>query len=554
MRTYCFIIFTVLIADAISQNASAQKNASPAFNLYNTSRGAILISNVTDLNIERKTGAADFKTIGRLEMKKDPTVFRNEIGDKLWNSLKTAGNFKTDGELWQKILSTPKDPNVRDLNLLSASGFAYTDSSILKIPAGTKLTYKINNIEKTITTGQYSEMCRPLFHSYLLGDSLVTIKWFDKPGEKDPSRFANVYKQSDGKGRFEKVAQKIPLIKTGDSIVIFFQDRVMPNTFQRYFVRPVNLVGDEGASSDTSNVLAVFYKMRDMITGFNAQDTSGGIYLSWHFNSLPVLFSGIQILRSKQPQDNYVELTVLPAEEKGFLDTRVIPGVVYYYQARALTIDAQNKQGYSFTSAMHHNSDKLPQIPEQLVALNNDKNILLKWSEVSDPDFSAYFVYRKYHFQDSLTLIGGPIKTNSFIDSSKSLNGRYTYFYAVTSFNKSGKESGFSNLVHLSPAREVLPKQVPGLCLSRLNGKLVLQWSDVSRSDPAIIGYNVYRLNQENASSRKTGNANYEKVNTSLIQSPYFEIDSGTGKRKSGYAVTSVDIYGKESNFSFTAF
>lgn len=87
-----------------------------------------------------------------------------------------------------------------------------------------------------------------------------------------------------------------------------------------------------------------------------------------------------------------------------------------------------------------------PAIPTNLKAKNVVEGIELSWEKVIDADLDKYIIYRADTLGGPYTNIGD-IKTNLFID--KTVEDGKTYYYVITSIDKLGNESKYSNEVSI---------------------------------------------------------------------------------------------------------
>ncbi|MCP5051962.1 MAG: hypothetical protein GY940_32640 [bacterium] len=85
-----------------------------------------------------------------------------------------------------------------------------------------------------------------------------------------------------------------------------------------------------------------------------------------------------------------------------------------------------------------------PEIPANLVSFKASDHMFLTWKEVTDKDFSFYRVYRRTDASSEFRLIADKVTTSQYKDQNPR-RGR-TYYYVVTSVDKKGNESEYSNV------------------------------------------------------------------------------------------------------------
>jgi hypothetical protein len=86
-----------------------------------------------------------------------------------------------------------------------------------------------------------------------------------------------------------------------------------------------------------------------------------------------------------------------------------------------------------------------PEIPANLVCFKAQDHLFLTWKPVMDTDFSHYRVYRRLSPDKEFQLAADKVTSTSYKD--KDLKASKTYFYVVTSVDKKGNESEYSNEV-----------------------------------------------------------------------------------------------------------
>src|SRR5690606_24613713 len=104
-----------------------------------------------------------------------------------------------------------------------------------------------------------------------------------------------------------------------------------------------------GYPSDTLHVLTVDVKNIEPIQKLSAKDTSGGLLIQWKPLPSKAYYTGIQILKSRTADDDYVVLDTLAPNETQYFDKRVILGSQYFYRVRPLLFNLPNIEAKAFT-------------------------------------------------------------------------------------------------------------------------------------------------------------------------------------------------------------
>src|SRR6185437_2255371 len=168
-----------------------------------------------------------------------------------------------------------------------AMGTAYIDAEV-KDKKGETFTYAVqvggtgnNTFTSTITIGQTPDFNSPQLSVSKVTDSIVTIHWNAKVKRNIPY-FAFVFRQTGDRGDFIKLPARVIVNRKRDSAFYLFNEKVNANSAYKYFIRPADLIGNEGAfNSDTVSLVAANFHKLPVITQLKATDTLNGILLSW---------------------------------------------------------------------------------------------------------------------------------------------------------------------------------------------------------------------------------------------------------------------------------
>jgi fibronectin type 3 domain-containing protein len=133
-------------------------------------------------------------------------------------------------------------------------------------------------------------------------------------------------------------------------------------------------------------------------------------------------------------------------------------------------------------------------------------------------------------------------------------DGRADYQYAVKAVNYDNRESGFSNSLFGRLNVTVFPQTPSGLRAASDGRRILLEWKDVSGSDQFVLGYNIYRTPYNGSETTPVGisadqlqSSGYRKLNTDHLISPLYTDITPDAGISYAYAITSVDLFGKES-------
>jgi hypothetical protein len=226
-------------------------------------------------------------------------------------------------------------------------------------------------------------------------------------------------------------------------------------------------------------------------------------------------------------------------DKKGYTDTSVTAGTEYFYGLTST--DGHNNESTSATevSATPVFDTTPPANPTGLVDTPADGSILLDWDDNIESDLDAYNVYRG-------TVIGGPysrinslpVGSSTYTDATVVFGT--TYFYIVRAYDTSTNESGDSNEVETTSV-DLTPPPIPtGVTVTSDENSATLSWDAIENVDLDFSKYIVYRSDDDGAVDPYVNIAetfSESFLNTSLIAGNTY-----------WYEITSVDIYGNESN------
>ncbi len=525
--------------------------------------------------IYRQIGAnSEFEEVARLQRPDTWEEFVELGGTELIQVLLDATENETDEELWDFIKENPEIDEYGFLgfnpDLWRALGTVYFDTETVDLPDREEVAYKVRYVmeDGEITdfflhgsayVGQEPNLLRPQFLDRTESKNHVGVRWFSSLEGGDDAFFGKVYKQVGEEEVFEPIEGRIMALRDIDNDIIIYEvdDSAEPNHAYRYYVKPLDIVGNPGPASDTLTVLSVDFNNLPLVTNATATDTTAGIHLSWDkIEDLPYI-TGIEIQRSRDARHSYVTLDTLSVRSTEYLDTRLVPNQTYYYRFRIVTMRATQDLPSAVASASFRNTLP-PSPPSGLTAKPEEDGIRLNWDSSAEADLFGYYVYRSTNTSDSMQVVSRAISdTTTFFDDSEELDGRTNYVYKVKAVNMSELESEYSNRAVARPDRIVRPPTPTGIDGYAEQQRIRLFWRDQKRRDGAVKGYHVYRhqnrVNQfpdgESASiqAEQTG---FERINSELITSTSYDDREVRSGENYYYSISTVDHFGVESGLS----
>ncbi len=105
----------------------------------------------------------------------------------------------------------------------------------------------------------------------------------------------------------------------------------------------------------------------------------------------------------------------------------------------------------------------------------------INWTPSEDAEVVSYNIYRATHLDSEFLFLGTvPATDSSYIDNS--IHANSTYYYAATSIDVYGRESGYSNIYTLEPSAST-PVELAIFTATSQDRCIMLEWSTKSESN-----------------------------------------------------------------------
>jgi hypothetical protein len=227
----------------------------------------------------------------------------------------------------------------------------------------------------------------------------------------------------------------------------------------------------------------------------------------------------------------------------------------YRYAVRTFNTDGQATDFSNYAVIEPVLNLALP--PARLTAMQVEKQIEITWeppagniNETSPAQVAGYNIYRRE--EGSFNKINTyPVREPRFLDRDFQFGARYQYIVRSLSF-KTGSaslnesvESDDSNPLDYTPKDTFPPAPPSSITIASINSIVSLFWP--LSAEPDVVGYNIYRAEDENTPPEK-----WVKVNPELHKTASFRDDHAQVGKKYFYQITAVDAYGNESARSET--
>lgn len=364
--------------------------------------------------------------------------------------------------------------------------------------------------------------------------------------EKSVPVYGELMSYDSSKNKFIKSDTTFVVRHDKDSISAFFNKKVKPMEQIILYMRTLDLAGNYGPSSDTLYTMNVNKSKIAGMKNLKVTDTIDGLLMQWEQLPKTKVYSGIQILKSRQLGSDYVPLDTLATSATSYMDKKVILGSNYYYKIRPILIPLPDIKPLVFTEIMGYKSfpeNETPETPQGLKATSDKKGVKLSWKPNPELNLHGYYILRGTT-KRNLRLVSGPIKKYTYTDTtmSKGYTGQYTYAIQVMDAAQNFSDtSSVASIFVKSPRKIISPG---GINARRSNDQVNIEWENTRIKDNSIIGYVLYR--------KEKGNEKYQVLNKEPIKLPSFT-DSETDPLKSyKYVVSSIDSWGNQSAVSTT--
>ncbi len=434
--------------------------------------------------------------------------------------------------------------------VLLALGAALLDTTVVPGTYTYRVTVK-DESGKTVSTALSRETKFPQaaqfgairFLRYRAGKDFIYSEWLAK---KPVPNQVRVFRADVNVGRFERIDAVKGFTKKNDSAFIFIKDTVIsPAVRYAYFLEPINLFENSGASSDTAQMTNWDINAL-VLQEFTAANVDSGNTIRLRYKlSDPGLVSVVKIFRSVDADKGYALIAEVPPNQQAYDDNDGVPMRKYYYRLKFTDLYG-NESGFSVRGFATYASQDQPFAPELFSAEGTKRGVLLSWRNY-EANTDGFYIYRNDGISPALEIVSPmlrlkPDSVYTYLDSSKALRGNRFYSYALRTESTSHVKSGYSDTLMARPLLPTAPPAPVDVALSVDGDGMRLRWSDVSHPDDEVAGYLVYRKDRSPRSE-------YKKITSSVlaVNHNYFVDTTCAPDVVYEYAVTSCDVFGGES-------
>jgi hypothetical protein len=222
----------------------------------------------------------------------------------------------------------------------------------------------------------------------------------------------------------------------------------------------------------------------------------------------------------------------------------------YRYAVRAFNTDGQGVDFSNYAVIEPLLNLALP--PDKLTAKQVEKQVEITWdppagniNETSPANVAGYNIYRRQGGAFN-KINAEPLPEPRFIDRDFQFGANYNYVVRSLSFKPGSAslsdlvESDDSQPLEHKPKDTFPPAPPKPITIASINKIVSIFWP--LSAEPDVVGYNIYRTEEESAPLEK-----WVRINPELHKTASFRDDHGQVGKKYFYQITAVDASGNES-------
>ena len=346
--------------------------------------------------------------------------------------------------------------------------------------------------------------------------------------------FFNIYKKYDGKKEFVKLNEAPMYIDANyanKKEYLFRDSDIKVGQSARYYVRKIDMFGEEGKASYTVTAKIEKVKRRGIVKNIFVKNSENKIALRWSKEKDAM---GYNVYRSKVYEGGFKKINKKLVKKEAYFDRDFMVGQNYYYYVTAVNLKGESPASSKMLAYTRDNTP--PAFPKKLTSKVTVGEIKLAWDDVKENDLLGYKVYMamKKDAKQWALINKEPIKTSSFVHKRAKTLSRNFYYYKVTAVDKGFNESAFSNILKVKLPDVIPPEQPVVIKFHAYPDKILIEWNEIIVYDFSY--YNVYK---------KIDNKFIKLNKKELIRRIFTDKDMKNTANE--YVITAVDKSGNES-------
>jgi hypothetical protein len=561
-----------------------------------------VMKNTNYFKIFRGTiGFDDNKTleIGKINRMKKASDVENHVGKEAFEDFKRFKNLKTNTDVENFLQNENRFDSLAiftetNIKFLEVFGYGFLDKGVEK---DSIYYYEITRVDKNGTEEHWGQnevyaknpnpellKIKPIVETIYSTDSLVMVDWvvnfnefvvqqerpvFEEIDEKLPikdylaqyhqqtktlgnhinskaqdnsnTKF-NVYYKINNETDWHFHSKRFVFKDSLNQFKVSATVKCFPEDLVAMIAIPEDYPMSSGDTSEIAEGYAISNNSVQWIYSVRAKDSTNAIIINWDKLPQKPYYTGVTVARSFDENETEV-LAQLSHTDTEYIDYNVAPGKNYNYYVSATFSPKQNvKQGSpaNVVGACTKFAKPLPPFNLQVDTLSKVYP-KLSWETADNKAFFGFYIYRGLS-PDKMTLASTVIREKSYTDSTETLSGRSTYYYAVLEQNLTQDTSDFSNTVSFSPIKREEMWVPAYLTPSLINNELILEWNDVKPNDDFVAGYLLQK--------RKESEKYFKAVSSFIIVNNSFVDTTFIIGEKFFYRIASISLKGDTSEFS----
>ena len=362
--------------------------------------------------------------------------------------------------------------------------------------------------------------------------------------------FYRVFRKEEGEKSFSLITPAtVRYIKNDTAFVIVSDTDIRAGRIYDYYITPVDYYGRTSVSTEI--VRTGIYSFSSVKAPYSIRASAvrpaGGIQLEWKTDS-PGEIRSLNIYKSADYDTGYVLLAKIAPSDTIFTDASAEPMRKYfYYFVMEGFFNELSPPGVRVFGIAENRIPPIRPLISSSEGIINGARVEVK---VFNPDISAVRIYRRIKGAAAFSPVAVvPVKEGSlavYTDTSRYFSGYTLLSYTTLAENSSHALSEFSDTVSVYPLSETKPYSPDNVSVACENGNVNLLWDDLSRTNPEITGYRVYRRTTVASAVRQN---KFTLLSDRFLQPEvnYFTDTLVVPGTTYEYQVRSVDFKGAES-------
>lgn len=503
-------------------------------------------------------GSRNFKKIGEAQFPTSASVLAERLGGFSADVLQKL-NVKTINEAYRILSSQTVDTLgilLMSVHIQEALGITFIDtnrnpkrSSVYKLTknGGKASSEVLLNVSAQLPI--YPERFR--FSNLSTSDSSLSVIWKASSNaiQQTFPLVAKIYKQGQARGTFQEYMTKYVAnsVASIDTMEISLVEAIDPGNNIGFYIQLEDLAGNKGIPSDTVYTVSVARSKIKPITSLTTIDTLGAVLLTWDAIPDEAVYGGIQILKSRKVNSDFVVLDTVPITDTSYWDHQIISGTSYHYRVRPLLLNIPNSDPMMFAEAVANigvKDSEVPSMPTGLKLKAVEKGVEVSWQNGPELNLFGYYVLRGTSDKD-MEVIANAVQEHSFVDTLMIPGYSGQLHYAVQAISQNQMVSDRSELVSIAVKQAVHLNPPGGLQARKADVGVMLNWENAMQRDDRILGYIVYR--------KLKNETKFSPINAEIHNLPFYSDSTVLAGTTYEYAVSSIDAWGNQSVLSETS-